>query len=57
MTGSDGKLCFCEKKRGKVWMDYMEKIMNDEKYWDRNVEGEAVEGPVVCVCNRRCFRH
>ena len=37
MTGSDGKLCFCEKKRGKVWMDYMEKIMNDEKYWDRNV--------------------
>ena len=23
--------------------------MNEENYWDRNVEGDAVEGPVVCV--------
>ena len=23
--------------------------MNEENDWDRNVEGDAVEGPVVCV--------
>ena len=50
MRGSDGKLHFSEKERGKVWIDYMEGIMNDEKYSDLNVEGDAVEGPVVCVC-------
>ena len=27
MRGSDGKLCFSEKERGKVWKDYMESIM------------------------------
>ena len=49
MRGSDGKLRFSEKERGKVWMDYMERVMNKENDWDRNVEGDAVEGPVVCV--------
>ena len=29
MSGSDGKLCFSEKERGKVWKDYMERIMNE----------------------------
>ena len=24
MRGSDGKLCFSKKERGKVWKDYME---------------------------------
>ena len=24
-------------------------IVNEENDWDRNVEGDAVEGPVVCV--------
>ena len=47
--GSDGKQCFSEKERGKVWKDYMERIMNEENYWVRNVEGDAVEGPVICV--------
>ena len=47
MKRSDGKLCFSEKERGKVWKDYMERIMNDENYFDRNVEGDAEEGPVV----------
>ena len=47
--GSDGKLCFSEKERGKFWKDYMERIMNEENDWDHNVEGDAVEGPVVCV--------
>ena len=23
--------------------------MNEENYWDCNVEGDAMEGPVVCV--------
>ena len=27
----------------------MERIMNEKNYWDHNVEGDAVEGPVVCV--------
>ena len=27
----------------------MERIMNEENLWDHNVEGDAVEGPVVCV--------
>ena len=49
MRGGDGKLCFSEKERGKVWKDYMERIMNEENDLDCNVEGDAVEGPVVCV--------
>ena len=49
MSGSDGRLCFSGKERGKVWKDYMERIMNEENYYDHNVEGDAVEGLVVCV--------
>ena len=55
MRGSDGKLCFSKKDRGKVWKDYMEKIMNEENDWD-HVEGDAVEGPVVCVCREEVFQ-
>ena len=47
--GSDGKVFFSEKERGKVWKDYMERIINKENYWDHNVEVDALEGPVVCV--------
>ena len=50
MRGSDGKLCFNKKERGKVWKDYMERIMNEENDWDCNVEGDAVEGPVDFSC-------
>ena len=49
MRGGDGKMYLSEKERGKVWKDYMERIMNVENDWDCNVEGYAVEGPVVCV--------
>ena len=28
MSGSEGKLCFSEKERAKVWKDYMERIIN-----------------------------
>ena len=31
MRGSDEMLCFSKKERGKVWKDYMERIMNDKK--------------------------
>ena len=30
MRGSNGKLCFSEKESGKVWKDYMERMMNEE---------------------------
>ena len=50
MRGSDEKLCFSGKERGKVWKVSMKMIMNDENDWDCNVEEDAVEGPVVCVC-------
>ena len=49
MKGSDKKLYFSEKERGKVWKDYMEGIMNEENDWNHNVKGDAVEGQVVCV--------
>ena len=49
MRGSDGKLCFSEKERGKLWKDYKKRIMNEQNHWDHNMEGDAVEGPVVCV--------
>ena len=29
----------------------MERIMNEENDWDHDVEGDALEGPVVCVSN------
>ena len=47
MRGSDGKLCFSEKEGGKVWMDYMERIMNEDYDWDYDVDGDAVEGPGI----------
>ena len=49
MRGCDGKLSFSYKERVKVWMDYMEWILNEENVWDRIVKGDAVEGPVDCV--------
>ena len=47
--GSVGKSCFSEKERGKVWKDYMVRIMNGENDSDHNVDGDAVEGTVVNV--------
>ena len=49
MRGSDGRQSSCERERGKVWKDYMERIINDENDWDHNVEENAMKGPVVCV--------
>ena len=48
MRGNDGKLWFSED-RGNVWKDYIEGFMNEEFVLDHSVEGDTVEGPVVCV--------
>ena len=52
----DGKLCFSEKERGKVWKDYVGRIVNEENDWDRNADRDAVEGPVVCVSREEALQ-
>ena len=42
MRGSNGRLSFSEKDRGKVWKEHMERIMNEENDWDQNVEAEGL---------------
>ncbi|XP_068741970.1 uncharacterized protein [Montipora capricornis] len=49
MRGSDSRLSFSEKDRGKVWKEHMERIINEENEWDQNVEADLVEGPVERV--------
>ena len=49
VRGSDGRLNFGEKDRGKAWKEYMERIMNEKNEWDQNVKAELVEGPVERV--------
>ena len=49
MRVSDGRLCLCERERAYVWRDYLKRIMNEENEWDHNVDGDAVDGEVVCV--------
>ena len=40
----------CEVRRKEVvWKDYMYRIMNEKNDWDHNVEGDAVEGLVICI--------
>ena len=39
--GSDRKLCFSEKEICKIWKDYMERTMNEDNDWDRNVEDKS----------------
>ena len=56
VRGSDGRLCFIEKERGNVWKNYMERVLSDENDWDHNVEGDAVEGPVICISREEVFR-
>ena len=49
MRGSNGRLNFSEKDRGRVWQEHMERIMNEENDWDQNVQADLVEGPVERV--------
>ena len=52
MRGSDGRLSFTEKDRGKVWKEHVERIMNEENEWDQNAEADLVEGPVERVSGK-----
>ena len=56
MRGSDENMCFSEKNRSKVWKDYMENTMNEENDRGQYVEGDAVEGPVACVCREEVIQ-
>ena len=47
--GSDARLNFSKKDRGRVGKDHMERIMNEENEWDQNVQADLVEGPVERV--------
>ena len=49
MRGSDSRLSFSEKDRGKVWKEHIERIMNEENEWNQNVEADLVEGLVERV--------
>ena len=50
MSGSDGRLCFSKKGRCRIWIDNIEKVINEENNYDHNIERDAVVGPYVCVC-------
>ena len=43
MRGSDGRLNFSKKDRGRVWKELMENIMNEENEWDQNKQADLVE--------------
>ena len=43
-------------ERGNVWRDNIERIMNEENDWDHNMEGDAVQGPVVCGSREVVFQ-
>ena len=49
MKDRDGRLVVSEKNGGKLWKEYVEKIMNVENEWDQMVEADVVEGPVEGV--------
>ena len=50
MRGSNGRLNFIEKDRGRVWKEHLERIIiNEENEWDQNVQADLVEGPVEKV--------
>ena len=40
---------FSEQEGNILWMDYIERIINEENDLDHNVEGDAIESPVESV--------
>ena len=48
--------CVSVRRKKLVWKDYLERIKNEENEWDHNVEGDAVEGPVVCVSREQVLQ-
>ena len=43
--GSRESLGYIQEDMAKIWKEHMERIMNEEIEWDREVETDAVEGP------------
>ena len=37
-------------------MNYIKRIMNEDNYWNHSVEGDAIEGAVVCVGREEVLR-
>ena len=56
MKGSDGRLNFSKKDRGKVWKEHMERIITEENEWDQNEKAELVEGPVIRVSQEEVLK-
>ena len=48
--------CVSVRRKEVVMKDHMERIMNEENDWDHNMEGDAVEGPVVCVSREEALQ-
>ena len=49
MTGSDVQVALGEKEWGRVWQNYMGRMMIDENDWVNIVETYTVESPVKCL--------
>ena len=47
VKGGDGRLNFSEKDRGKVRKEHMERIMNEENEWDKNVKQSLWKGQLI----------
>ena len=45
----DGRLCFSEKNRKRMWKNHMKEIMNKESDWDHETAASMVEGPIEKV--------
>ena len=56
MRGSNGRLNFSEKGRGRVWKEHKERIMNEENEWDQNVQADLVEGPVERISREEAVK-
>ena len=41
--------CVTVRRKEVACKGYMKRIMNDKNDWNHNVEGDAIEGPVVVV--------
>ena len=56
MRGSDRRLNFSKRDRGRVWKEHMERIMNEENEWDQNVLADLLEGPVERVSQEKVVK-
>ena len=53
MRGSNGRMSFSEKDRGKVWKEHKERTMNEENEWGQNVKAELVEGQLKGLVGKK----